>query len=156
MRNAFRLGLAVPLLISSMAVVSSAVAGAAPNVVGMTYDKAQDAVSQAGLTAEVSTSFGTELQQGDCIVANQGLRPASTFGQQSIPAKVLLSLNCDAPIASAAQAGNSAASPEGQKAKKEQAAEEWRANTADGQAWCTENKRLHPKWDWSQILGCPT
>ncbi|MDX1888191.1 PASTA domain-containing protein [Mycolicibacterium sp. 050158] len=156
MKNTVRHALAVLALAVTMIGGSVAVASAAPNVVGMTYDKAKAAVSQAGLTAEVSTSVGTELQQGDCVVAGQGLRPASTFGQQSVPSKVLLFLNCNASIASATQAGNSAASPEGQKAKKEQAAEEWRANTTDGQTWCTENKRLHPQWDWSQILGCST
>jgi hypothetical protein len=65
---------------------------------------------------------------------------------------VLLSLNCNAVVASAGDAGNSAASPSGQKAKKEQAAEAWRA-TLDDHAWCMQVKQ-HP--NWFPIEGCPT
>jgi hypothetical protein len=148
-----RIVVAIPLLGASLALASAGVASAAPSVVGMTYDKAKDAVSNAGLSAEVSTSIGTELKQGDCIVVNQVLRPASRFGLDSIPAKVLLSLNCNAVVASAGDAGNSAASPAGQKAKKEQAAKAWRA-TPDGQAWCVQAKDEHP--DWFPIEGCPS
>jgi hypothetical protein len=148
-----RIAIAMPLLGASLALGSAGVASAAPSVVGMTYDKAQDAVSQAGLDAEVSTSTGTALQQGDCIVINQVVRPATNFGRQYVPGKVLLSLNCNAAVASAGDAGNSAASPAGQAAKKEQAAEEWRATPA-GQAWCVQAEQKHP--DWFPIVGCPT
>lgn len=144
---------AIPLLGVSLALASAGVASAAPSVVGMTYDKAKAAVSGAGLTSEVSTSTGTELQQGGCIVTNQVLRPASTFGHQSIPAKVMLSLNCNAPVASAGQAGNSAASPEGQAALKQQAKVQF-LQTPDGQAWCAQAKQQHP--NWFPIEGCPT
>jgi hypothetical protein len=92
------------------------------------------------------------VKQGDCIVVNQVLRAASTFGRESTSAKVLLSLNCNAVVASAGDAGNSAASPAGQKAKKEQAALAWRA-TPDGQAWSVQAKQQHP--DWFPIEGCP-
>jgi hypothetical protein len=138
----------------ALAVASAGVANAAPIVVGMTYDKASAAVSNAGLTAVVSTSTGTELQQSDCIVVNQVLRPATSFSQSSTT--MLLSLNCNAAIASATQSGNSAASPDGQKAKKEAAAEEWRQNSPDGQKWCAENQKNHPEWDWPSIKGCAT
>jgi hypothetical protein len=147
-----RIAVAIPLLGASLALGSAGVASATPSVVGMTYDKAKDAVSNAGLKAEVSTSTGTELKQGDCIVVNQVVRPASTFGQQSTPAEVLLALNCNAAVASAGVSGNSAASPEGQKAKKDQAALAWR-QTPDGQAWCVQAKQQHP--DWFPVEGCP-
>jgi hypothetical protein len=149
-----RVAVAIPLLGASVVLASAGVASAAPSVVGMTYDKAKDAVSNAGLTAEVSTSDGTALKQGDCIVVNQVLRAASTFGRQSTPAKVLVSLNCNAILASPGVAGNSAASPEGRAAKKQQAKVQWLETTPDGQAWCVENKQTHP--DWFPVEGCPS
>lgn len=148
-----RIAVAMPLLGASLALGSAGAASATPSVVGMTYDKAQEAVSKSGTSAEVSTSIGTELQQGDCIVVNQVVRPATKSGRQYVPARVLLSLNCNAVVATAGDAGNSAASPAGQAAKKEQAAEAWRA-TPDGQAWCVEAQSKHP--DWFPLIGCPT
>jgi hypothetical protein len=152
MGQVLRGAVAIPLLGVSLALASAGVASAAPSVVGMTYDKAKAALGP-GVTLEVSTSTGTALQQGDCIVTNQILRPASTFGQQSIHAKLMLSLNCNAPVASAGQAGNSAASPEGRAALKQQAQVQF-LQTPDGQAWCVQAKQQHP--DWFPIEGCPT
>ena len=152
MEQTVRIAVAIPLLGAALALAGAGVAGATPSVVGMTYNKAKEAVSNAGLKAEVSTSTGTELQQGDCIVINQVMRPASTFGHESIPAKVLLSLNCNAAVAAAGVSGNSAASPAGQKAKKDEAALAWR-QTPDGQAWCVQAKQQHP--DWFPVEGCP-
>jgi hypothetical protein len=148
-----RIAVAISLFGVSLALASVGVASAVPTVVGMTYDKAKDAASNTGLSAEVSTSTGTELKQGDCIVVNQVLRPASRFGQQSVPAKMLLSLNCNAPIASAGKPGNSVASPAGRAALKQQADAAWRA-TPDGQAWCIQAEQQHP--DWFPIDGCPS
>jgi hypothetical protein len=153
MGHVVRIAVAIPLLGASLALGSAGAANATPSVVGMTYDKAQEAVSNAGISAEVSTSIGTELQQGDCIVVNQVIRAAKKFGREYVPATVLLSLNCNAAVASAGDAGNSAASPAGQAAKKEQAAEAWRA-TPDGQTWCVQAKDQHP--DWFPLIGCPT
>jgi beta-lactam-binding protein with PASTA domain len=152
MRQIVRNAVAIPLLGASLALASAGVASATPSVVGMTYDKAKQAASSAGITAEVSTSMGTELQQGDCIVVNQVVRSATTFGRQSTPAKVLLSLNCNAVVASAGSSGNSAASPAGRKAKKDQAALAWR-QSPDGQAWCVQAEQQHP--DWFPVEGCP-
>jgi beta-lactam-binding protein with PASTA domain len=148
-----RVAVAIPLLGASLALASAGVASAAPSVVGMTYDKAKEAVSNAGLSAEISTSTGTALQQGDCVVVSQALRAASTFGHESTPAKVLLSLNCNAVVASAGKPGNSAASPEGRAALKQQAMVQW-LQTPDGQTWCIQTKQQHP--EWFPIDGCPT
>ena len=142
------------LIAASLALACSGVAGASPSVVGMTFDKAQEAMQSAGLNAEVSTSTGTVLQQGDCIVVNQVIRSPSQFGFTSVPAKVLLSLNCNAAVASPGKPGNSAASPQGQLAKKEQQAETWRSDTPDGQAWCQKAQVTNP--EWFPVAGCAT
>ena len=42
--------------------------------------------------------------------------------------------------------GNSAASPEGQQAKRDQEAYEWKSTTEDGAQWCAENQKAHPDW----------
>jgi hypothetical protein len=150
MRVVFGVGSSVLI---AVALTTAAVASAAPSVVGMTYDKAQAAAKNAGIATEISTTTGTELAQGDCIVVSQVVRAAVQFGLQNTPSKLLLSLNCNATIASAGHPGNSAGSPEGQAAKKEQAKQAWLA-TPDGQAWCVTAKQEHPTW--FPIEGCPS
>lgn len=141
-------------LVATWVVLAGAgVASASPSVVGMTFDKAQEAVEDAGLTAEVSTTTGAALPQSECIVVNQVVRAAVTFGREYTPTKMLLSLNCNATLATAGHPGNSVASPEGHEAKKQQEAEAWR-RTPDGQAWCEQAQQKHP--DWFPLEGCPT
>jgi thiamine monophosphate kinase len=120
----------------------------------MTFAKAKQVVASAGLEFEVSTTVGTALQQGDCVVSNQAMRSAVAFGREYKGSKLLLSLNCNDTVASAGHPGNSAASPEGREAKKEQAKVEWLSTTADGQAWCAQALVEHA--DWFPIEGCPS
>jgi len=162
LRHLFRDAVAIPLLGASLALASAGAASAAPpSVVGMTYDKATAALSKAHIPAEIATRTGTELKQGDCIVFDQLLRPASsrkelgssgTVKEQSTPATLMLSLNCNAPIASAGQAGNSAASPAGRAAKDQQAAVAYR-QTPEGQVACAQLKKKHP--EYFPLDGCP-
>ena len=69
----------------------------------------------------------------------------------------MLSLNCDGTLASAGNAGNSAASPEGRAAKKEQdKSVEWQRTPA-GQKWCAQDKAQKPEWSWDtdpRLAGC--
>jgi hypothetical protein len=118
----------------------------------MTFDKAQQAVQNAGLTAEVASSTGTALPQSDCIVVNQVVRAAVNFGREYTPSKVMVALNCNATMATPGHPGNSAASPEGREAKQQMAAEAWR-RTPDGQQWCVQAQQRHP--DWFPLEGCP-
>jgi hypothetical protein len=152
MRVGLRLGISI-LFAATLGLATTGVASATPSVVGMTYDDAQTAAKGAGVATDVSTTTGTVLAQGDCIVVNQVMRAAVTFGRQNTPSTMLLALNCNAPLASAGHPGNSAGSPEGQAAKKEQLKQQW-LGTPQGQAWCTEAQRLHP--DWFPQEGCPT
>ena len=46
------IAVAVPLLGASQALGSAGMASATPSVVGMTYDKAREAASNAGISAE--------------------------------------------------------------------------------------------------------
>ena len=137
-----------------VALANAGSANAVPSTVGKTYAQAKQALSGAGIAPEVSSTVGEELPRNDCIVINQIFRPAKQFGQQNSPAKVLLSLDCTAAVASPGHPGNSAGSPEGRAAKAELLTEDWRQNTPEGQEWCAKNKEAHPNWDWSSIKGC--
>ena len=97
-----------------------AVAAKSPDVTGQKYSDAKSAISGAGLTPVVKTTVGDQLAWPDCVVTRTQQRtmaaPANSSG--SATNEVLVSLNCDAPVASATAPGNSAASPEGRAAAK--------------------------------------
>jgi hypothetical protein len=139
------------LMAAALALTCAGVAGAAPAVVGMTYNQAQQAVQDAGMSAVVSTTIGTALPQGDCIVTSQTLRSAVSFGRDYTPSKVLLSLNCNDSVAAPGKPGNSAASPEGRVAKQQEQEVEWRG-TQQGQVWCAAALEQHP--EWFPLDGC--
>ncbi|CAN5749741.1 hypothetical protein BH09ACT8_BH09ACT8_37870 [soil metagenome] len=94
------------------ALFSSGVAHASPDVVGHPYSDASSMLGSAGYTSVVSNAFGSQLPWPDCLVTRQQDRtPPDGGGRQT-----LLTLNCNAPVAAAGVAGNSAASPEGRAA----------------------------------------
>jgi hypothetical protein len=104
-----------------LSLVDSGVASAAkspPDVTGKKYSDAQTAITAAGFTPVVSTTVGDENAWPDCLVTHTQQRtvqpPPNSSG--SAVNQVLVSLNCDAGVASATHAGNSAASPEGRAA----------------------------------------
>ena len=109
-----------------MTSLSGAIAAAAtaPNVVGQDYGDATGALSDAGFTPVVSTTFGDRKSRSDCVVVNQVVRtvqpPENSSG--STTNQVLVSLDCEAAVASATMPGNSLASPEGRKAAEDAAA----------------------------------
>jgi hypothetical protein len=84
---------------ASLTLMSTGVAGAAPDVSGQTFSEAQAALKEAGYTAVVSTAVGDTVAQGDCTVVRESTTRASAFvgGDVTAPAstpKVLLSLDC--------------------------------------------------------------
>jgi hypothetical protein len=98
-----------------VAVASPAQAASSPSVVGQKYSDAKGALASAGYTEVVETTVGDQLQRDDCIVSRQQDRtvppPENT---SAAPTKqTMLSLNCDAAVASATKPGNSLASPAG-------------------------------------------
>ncbi|WP_036344284.1 hypothetical protein [Mycolicibacterium aromaticivorans] len=105
-----------------------ATAQASPNVVGQKYSDASSALSSAGYTAVVSVTVGDHLHWPDCVVVRQQDRtakpPPNSGGSGT--KQTLVSLNCDAGVASAVEPGNSLGSPEGRAAKaaEQQAAQQ--------------------------------
>lgn len=111
------LGIAGAVAMSATALLSSGVASAniPPNVVGHKYSDAVGTLSGAGYRPIVSTTVGDHLQRPDCMVVNQVMRtvqpPQDSSG--SATNEILLSLNCEAALASPGAPGNSAGSPVG-------------------------------------------
>jgi hypothetical protein len=97
-------------------------AQASPTVVGQKYSDASSALSSAGYAPVVSTTVGDHLVWSDCVVTHQQDRqaqpPPNSGGSGT--KQVLVSLNCDAAVASATTPGNSLASPEGRAEKAAQ------------------------------------
>jgi hypothetical protein len=112
-------GLAASVAVTSVLFDAGvAQAAGAPDVVGQTYSNAQTAITGAGLTPVISTIVGDQLTQPNCQVINTVPRtvpaPENTAGSPT--SQLLVSLNCDAAVASATKPGFSAASPQGASA----------------------------------------
>jgi hypothetical protein len=110
-------------LLAGIAAALAAGAGVAaaspgPDVVGKKYSDAQTALSAAGITPVVSTTVGDRQSWPDCVVDSQVSRtvPPQENSGESATSRMLISLNCDAAVASALSPGNSLASPEGRAA----------------------------------------
>lgn len=108
-------------LIVGAAMVLTTTVGAgvasADDYAGKTYSDAKSALSDANEKGVVATRSGDQLADDDCIVTHSQ-QAAWLKGDDFAPVSdtVLLYLNCDASVASATHAGNSAASPEGRAA----------------------------------------
>lgn len=117
MRSVLGAGAAAAAL-AGLAISGSGMAAAATDVTGQKYSDAQSALSSAGLKPVVETVVGDQESWPDCVVTRQQARtvqpPANSSG--SATNEMLVSLNCNAGVASATQPGNSAASPEGKAA----------------------------------------
>ena len=105
--------------IAALGLAGSGVAAAATtDVTGQKYSDAQSALSSAGLKPVVEIVVGDQKSWPDCVVTRTQSRtvppPANSTG--SATKEMLVSLNCEASIASATAPGNSAASPEGKAA----------------------------------------
>ena len=100
----------------SMAVLGTGIA-AADDYSGQTYSDASQAISDAGKTAVIASRAGDTLADDDCIVTHSQSAPWIK-GDDFAPVTdtVLVYLNCNAPVATAKDPGNSAASPEGRAA----------------------------------------
>lgn len=119
-------GLATAALFGSTGI---AWADSAPDITGQKYSDAQGTLSDGGFTPVVSTTVGDREAWPDCVVTNaveRTVQPPENSGG-SATNDVLVSLNCDASVASNKEPGNSAASPAGAAAlaqQKEQAKED--------------------------------
>lgn len=103
-----------------VAVISSGSAAAAgTDVNGQKYSDASAALSGAGYTVIVGTTFGDMQNRDDCVVVNAQQRTAQPPPNSSGSAtkEMVVSLNCESGAASNKSAGYSAGSPEGRAAK---------------------------------------
>jgi hypothetical protein len=119
-RNAgLSLSIAAAIATVSVACAGTAQAKSSPSVVGQKYNDASAALNNAGFKSVVSTTVGDRLAWPDCIVFSQVDRSAAAPPNSggSPTRQTLVSLNCDAPLASATSSGNSLASPQGRAAK---------------------------------------
>jgi hypothetical protein len=95
-----------------------AVADSSTDVTGQKYSDAQGVLSGAGLKPVVESTVGDQKAWPDCIVTRTQKRtlqaPPNSSGSST--SEVLVSLNCNAGVASATAPGNSAASPQGKAA----------------------------------------
>jgi hypothetical protein len=126
----FAATMASALAVLNIACAALASAKSSPNVVGQKYSDASSALTSAGFNPVVSTTVGDRLAWADCIVYNQRDRsvppPANSSGSPT--SQTLVSLNCDAPVASAKIPGRSLGSPEGRAAAAAAASKSASAN----------------------------
>jgi len=101
---------------ATAALLGAGVAGAAPDVVGQTYNDAKSTIQQTGATVVIATRTGGLAEQDECIVTNAWDKPQVTNPRGAPQDQVMVALNCNSAVASAGSAGNSAASPEGRQA----------------------------------------
>jgi hypothetical protein len=90
---------------------------AADDYAGQTYGDASSAISDAGKKAVIASRAGDTLTDDKCVVTHSQSAPwikGDNFA--AVTDTVLLSLNCNASVASAKEPGNSAGSPEGMAA----------------------------------------
>lgn len=128
--------------VMSMAFFGTGVA-AADAYAGQTYSDVSSALSKASMKAVVAGTVGDSLPQSDCIV-ERSQKAAWLKGNNFSPVTdtVLVYLNCNAKLATAATPGNSLASPEGRAekaAEDQQAAEE--AQKAANQAAAQQSEQ---------------
>ncbi|MEE6163363.1 MULTISPECIES: hypothetical protein [unclassified Mycolicibacterium] len=107
----------------------------ADDYAGKAYADAQSALSVAGMKGVIATRSGDTQPDDKCAVTSSEKAPwikGDKFAK--ITDTVLLNLDCSATVASAEQAGNSAASPEGRAAiaaAQQQAAQDQTQAAAD-------------------------
>jgi hypothetical protein len=91
-----------------------AAASTPPDITGKKYSDATSALTDAGFQAVVSTTVGDRKAWSDCLVTFAHKRDvaAPPNSKGTVAHQVLVSLNCDAAVASAKNPGYSAASPE--------------------------------------------
>ena len=105
------------VLAAAASVLGAGIAAATPDVVGQTYNDAKQTIQQTGATAVIATKTGSLASLDECIVTNAWNKPQVDNPRGgSDRQQVMVALNCNAAVATAGSAGNSAASPEGRQA----------------------------------------
>jgi hypothetical protein len=145
MTKLIRIGLGA-LGLGAMSITFGSGVALADDYAGQSYSDASSAISGAGKKPVIATSVGDSVSQGDCVVTRSESAPWLKGDNFSpVTDTVLLSLNCNAKLASAGKAGNSLASPEGQAekaAQDKQAAEDAQKAAQDAAAQQNEATQL--------------
>jgi hypothetical protein len=96
-----------------------ATAAHADNPINKTYSDARSIVQDWGSTPVLSTVSGDQLALDDCIVTSYTRSSAVSALGENNGTKILLNVNCNAKVAQAGVAGNSAVTPQGKAAKQD-------------------------------------
>lgn len=117
----------------------SGLASAADPFVGKKYSDAAAGISKRNGTPVVATVSGSALELDDCIVTSwsQSLFLDSS-GSNRRSTEYRLNLNCNNPVAEPGHPGNSAMTPQGIAAKKEQ---KTAANINKNPEWCQQSDK---------------
>lgn len=124
-RYAVHVGLAVLMMFSAGLAGGGLAAAKGPNFSGQTYGSAAEQTSNLGLTPVIASSVGDQLAINDCIVISSTQVQNINSSGRANGSRVLMQLDCNAPLAGPGKAGASAVSPEGRKVKKELSALGW-------------------------------
>ena len=124
------------------AAVSTAVFGAgvahADALVGKTYSDATSKISGWNGKAIISTVVGDQLGTDQCIVSGWHKGAFLDGSGAARKNEYYLDLNCNQALAGPGDPGNSLATPQGQKAKKDIVAAE---NINKSPAWCNKSDK---------------
>ena len=127
----------------SLVMFGSGIASAKDYYVGQTYDQASANITQYNLTPVVGAISGDQLATGDCIVTSSHKSVfLNSSGVNDRSSEVVLNLNCNNKVAEPGHPGNSAMSPQGLQAKKDQQAA---TNINKNPAVCQKNEDF-AKW----------
>ena len=127
----------VGAVILSVTMLGSGVASA-DALTGKSYDDAAGYISGRNGNPVVGTMSGNQVQTGDCIVTSWHMSNfLNSSGENDRRSDYVLNLNCNNPVASPGNPGNSVMSPEGAAAKIEQ---QTAINISKNPAWCEDSE----------------
>lgn len=138
---------AVGAAILSVMAFGSSVASAEDGLTGISYDEAAGWISSHNGKPVVGSVSGNQVEIGSCIVSGWHLsRYLNASGDNDRANEYVLNLNCNNPLASPGNPGNSVMSPAGVAAKKDQ---QTAASISENPEWCqTSDSRLQ----WCEAL----
>jgi hypothetical protein len=109
----------------AVAMFGAGVASASDGLTGKTFGEASSAIASKDGNAVVGTVTGDELSTDDCIVTSWHLSNfLNSSGKNDRKKDFVFNLNCNNLVAAPGKPGNSAMSPAGASAKKDQATAE--------------------------------
>ncbi|WP_162563556.1 hypothetical protein ACJEIK_01310 [Mycobacterium sp. SMC-16] len=139
----FAATLGVLLAASAASLNNGGIASAGDPLVGLTYGDASAQINKWKMHPVYSTIIGDPADMKKCIV--------TSWRKEAKTARIYLSLYCEEKVATAGNPGRSAASPEGNAAKKHDETVRWRQQHPED---CRQAKEQHPEWFKQPVEGC--